>query len=188
MVQSGRTMAFISDNAFDSELQKMKGFLETIKRNQTIFANNFHTLPAKERARTLTQIQTDHKVIVAFLEKAKKVEIANSRTKFGLENIKNTFQTLLGQWRKIEKTLETFVTGSAPKEVRRQDPETRQAVEGYIAALKNMGQNPNNDMINEFKVRLQDAYTKAKEKSGGKDLAIHVVQDGSKIKVRMEPK
>ena len=191
-------MAFVSDNAIDSEIPKMKAFLENLKMRQTIFSNTFHMMPPKERARNLSQIQGDHKTLIVFLDGAKKLEIVNSGTKFGLENIKQSFQTLMTLWRRTEKSLETFV-GKAAKKEGQQDAseahqnhigqsESGQAVEKYVTALKNMGHAPSDDMVKEFKARLDDAYNKAKEKSGGKDLSIQIIQEGSKIKVRMEPK
>jgi hypothetical protein len=182
-------MAITSDNEVDRELAQMRLLAENLKRDQMIFSNNFASLPPKERALTIQRIQSGHKTLSTFLDKAKKSEVYNAGTRFALENIKQSLQTLSATWRKIEKNLDN-VGGAkgGPVEKSSKPDSMDSAVDSYAQALEGMGHQVSQEQLKEFRDRLSSAYQTAKEKAG-RDLDIKVVvQEGGKIKVRMEPK
>jgi hypothetical protein len=181
-------MAIKTDNVLDQELVQMKSLLERLKQSQKVFSVTFQNLPPKERAKQIKQIQSDHRAMTSWLEKAKKTETVNSGTRFGVENLRQSFQAQLTLWRKTEKTLENFSAGSGPKTAGQNHDETSRAVDAYVTTLRNVGHVPTPEMVNEFKTRLEAAYEKAKSQSGGRELSINIVQEGSKIKVKLEPK
>ncbi|MDZ4677313.1 MAG: hypothetical protein SGI74_07350 [Oligoflexia bacterium] len=180
-------MAVVSDNEIDRDIGKMKTFAAVLKKTLTIFSNNFKTLPPKERAQTIRHIQADQKTLLAFIEKSKTFEIHNAGTKFGLENLKQSLQTILTVWKKIEKNLENYGTAGGTVTSKNID-EADIAIESYAAVLKGLGHQATKEHLHEFKEKLSAAYKTAQEKSGGKELSIKIVQVDGKIKVRMEPK
>jgi hypothetical protein len=98
-------VAIISDNQIDHDLAKMKVFAENLKKSQTAFSHTYQNLPFKERARLIIQIQKDQSTLKQFVDSAKKAETFNSGTKFAIENLKLTYQTIMTLWRKVERQL-----------------------------------------------------------------------------------
>jgi hypothetical protein len=194
-------MADETEARIDLELVKIKDVLERLRKQQAAFGNCFRTLPPHDRAKMLRRIQNDQKTVYAFLSKTHGNEIKNTGTKFAIENTRASFSTLQSFWRKIEKELDTFSMGggdtkntgtsSGTGSIAALDAasgETDAAIDKYSDALRAMGQNPTQEHLAEFKTRLSEAYKTAQQKSGTKDLAIEVVREGEKIKVRMKPK
>jgi hypothetical protein len=191
----------LSDPKLEGEMKKMKEVLESLKRTQTIFMNTFSKMKPKERAVIVREIHSHHTTIGNFINSARKYDLRAPALKFGLENIKQKYQLLSNQWRRTEKLLESASGGGGRSEISvatgnltgvaldtpGHNP-TGQAVEKYVESLKTLGHDATTEMVDEFRNRLDAAYKTAKEKSGGRDLDIQVIQDGGKIKVRMEPK
>lgn len=192
----------LSDPKLENEMKKIKEILESLKRSQTIFMNTFSKMKPKERAVHVREINSNHTTISNFINGARKYDLRAPSLKFGLENIKQKYQLLSNQWRRTEKMLESAPSGGVSRPeisvvtgdltgVGRDMPNlspTGQAVEKYVESLKTLGHDATPEMVDEFRNRLDSAYKTAKEKSGGRDLDIHIIQDGGKIKVRMEPK
>jgi hypothetical protein len=190
-------MAEETEARIDLEMMKIKDVLERLRKQQAAFGNCFRTLRIHDRAKMLRKIQNDQKTISIFLSKANGAEIRSTGIKFALENVRASFSTLQSFWRKIEKELDTFSAGgtaSGTSPGKNLDTaanlagETDLAIGKYSETLRAMGQKPTDEHLTEFKLRLDDAYKKAQEKSGTKDLAIEIVREGEKIKVRMKPK
>jgi hypothetical protein len=153
--------------------------------------NTFLKMKPKERAEGVREIGASHTVISNFINSARKFDLRAPALKFGLENIKQKYQLLSNQWRRTQKLVESAGVGVSRPEIsvpNRPASPTGHAVEKYVESLKNLGHEATSEMVDEFKNRLDAAYKTAKEKSGGRDLDIHIIQDGGKIKVRMEPK
>lgn len=190
----------LSNPKLESEMKKIKEVLESLKRTQTIFMNTFSKMKPKERATIVREIHSNQTIISNFINSARKYDLRAPALKFGLENIKQKYQILSGQWRRTEKLLESASGGGSRSEISVatetmtegvHSPSfnpTGQAVEKYVESLKTLGHNATTEMVDEFRNRLDAAYKTAKEKSGGRDLNIQIVQEGGKIKVRMEPK
>ncbi len=184
----------LSDPKLEDEMKKMKEVLESLKRAQTIFMNTFTNMKPKERAVIVREINSDHTTISNFIIGARKYDLRSTALKFGLENIRQKYQLLSSQWRRTEKMLESASGGGMRPEVSVHGVSavpinpTGKAVEKYVESLKTLGHDATAEMVNEFRNRLDAAYKTAKEKSGGRDLDIQIIQDGGKIKVRMEPK
>jgi hypothetical protein len=193
----------LSDPKLEGEMKKMKEALESLKRTQTIFMNTFSKMKPKERAVIVREINSHHTIISNFINGARKHDLRAPALKFGLENIKQKYQLLTNQWRRTEKLLESASGGASRSEIsvatgnltgvaRDIDAPgfnpTGKAVEKYVESLKTLGHDATTEMVDEFRNRLDAAYKTAKEKSGGRDLDIQIIQDGGKIKVRMEPK
>ena len=98
-------MAFVSDNAFEIELNKVLGAAEVLKKDQTIFMSTHHTLPIKEKVLRIQKIQNEQRQIAAFIEKGKLQENYNSGIKFKYENLKQKYSSLMVLWRKIEGSI-----------------------------------------------------------------------------------
>lgn len=95
-------MAFVTDNAFEIELNKLLELAEVTKREQTILFSTFAQLPHKDKVAAIKKVTGAHKQIQKFIDKAKQQEIFNSGIKFKLENLKNKLALLYTVWRKIE--------------------------------------------------------------------------------------
>ena len=106
-MDKGRDMAIkiISDNQIDHELAQMKVFAESLKKNQSVFSHTYKIMTVKDRAAFLRQIKTDQTKLEVFIQKAKKTPSVNSGTKFAIENLIQTFQSLMSLWRKTERLL-----------------------------------------------------------------------------------
>src|SRR5258708_2214468 len=96
---------FVTDNAFEIELNKTLQFAETLKRDQTALMNTFMQLPQKEKVLTIQKIQNGHKQIAQFIEKAKQQELYNSGIKFKIENLKQKLSALQSLWKKVENKI-----------------------------------------------------------------------------------
>ena len=105
MDQGLDAVAFRSDNPFELELSKNLTFLQSLKKEVTVFMSNHKTLPIKDRVLAIQKIQRDFKTIQSFIEKSKSEEINNSGIKFRLEGLKNSLISLQVLWAKMEKTL-----------------------------------------------------------------------------------
>lgn len=97
---------FVTDNAFEIELNKMLTAIEELKKEQTAFMSTHHVLPVKEKVLKIQKIQADQKRIHSFIEKSKQEENFNSGIKFKYENLKAKFSSLMVLWRKIEASTE----------------------------------------------------------------------------------
>lgn len=191
-------MALISDNTLDAEITKMRALCEGLRVKQTVFSNTFRNLHPKERAKLVKEIQADHKILQTFITKAKATQTTNSGTKFAVETLKQSFQTTMTVWRKIEKSLEDFTSGntfSGTKPRIDMPPPTpasgdlvSSAVDLYKQTLQNLGHNISDEHLGEFKDKFIKSYEKAKEKAGDKELSVKIVEESGKIKIRVEPK
>jgi hypothetical protein len=178
------------DPKLEEDLKKTKNItLETLQVEK-IFLHTFATMRPKERAQTIQKIQTAHKKIEDFLASAKKYDLRAPALKFGMENIRQNFQLVMSLWRRISSLIDTTAgAGAAPKQAPHgAQSETNAAVQKYSEALKSLGRNATSKDLADFKSKIEQAYEKAKEKAGGRDLNVHIALDGDKIKVKMEPK
>lgn len=189
----------LSDPRLEGEMKSIKNLLESLKRDQTIFMNTFSKMKPSERVVAVKNINLNHTKITLFIENAKKYDLRATALKFGLENIRQKHQLLAAQWRRIEKQMESGAVGgpalkppvtspAPPSSSKNATSATSSAVEQYVQSLSKLGHKATPEMIGDFKTRIEAAYKVAKEKSGGREITIQVVQDSGKIKVRMEPK
>jgi hypothetical protein len=188
----------LANPKIEAEMSKVKEAIESVKKAQGVFTNTFPTMKPRQRAEMIRLIMGQHRMISDFIVAARKYDLRAPALKFGLENIKQKYQMLMTLWRRTEKMMDKGGPGSggggsisSTEKMEGLEPigsPTRQAVEDYANALQTMGHTPTKEMINEFRDRLDSAYQKAKDKSGGRDLAVRVVNEGGKIKVKMEPK
>ncbi len=185
-------MALISDSSMEIEIIKMKKIMSRLRQAMTSFSGGIKNMPSPERARVIQKIQTDQNILAAFIETTKNLDVVNSGVNYALENLQSTFISLMAQWKKLQKQLDSYTgpqsyaSESSGPHNRSNLSKTEAATRSYMTALKDLGHSPTKEQAEEFKIRLDVAYKKAQEKSGGKDLEIEVIQEDGKIKVRMK--
>jgi hypothetical protein len=184
-------MVITPDNEISIELGVLKNSMLQLVQYQRTFANTFQTLRPKDRAQMITKIESDQKKIAQFVEKAKASDVINSGTKFSLENLRQSLMTAKVQWKKTLALLENVRPGGhmlQKEPPNSQAGDTDFAIKEYEKTLKSLGHEVTKEHLKEFKTNLDSAFHKACEMSGGKPLAIQVVAESGKIKVRMIPK
>ncbi len=99
-------MATNTDSALDVELANMKRKIEEIKKLQIILGNTFQTIPPKEKAKLIQQIDSTTRAVAQFIVQIKINEVFNSGTKFSIENLKQSLNMAQNQWKVILRKLE----------------------------------------------------------------------------------
>jgi hypothetical protein len=94
-----------SDNPLDGEIKRMKSSLGQLEQKVNRFMNTFTGLPAKERALLLNEIQVSFRQIGVFIDSFPLATQFNAGTRFSFDNLKQSFGTLVGRWRKFEATM-----------------------------------------------------------------------------------
>jgi hypothetical protein len=173
--------AIISDNEIDHELAKMKVFAESLKKTISIFSNNHKNLPPRERALTIQKIHNDQKTLAAFVDKAKSTETFNAGTKYGIENLKQTYLSIVTLWKKTEKILESAGAGGGRNPL---SSNVNLAISNYTKALESLGKTVDKKSLDEFKSKLSSAVDQAQNKLGKTPQIDVSIQDG-KIKVKL---
>lgn len=89
----------------DIEITDKKGEFTRLRHQvQTVIAN-FNSMPAKERARNISEIQRGLESFQRFFDKIKTLNIQNTGTRYAAETLKQSFFSLSGQWRKFDSSL-----------------------------------------------------------------------------------
>ncbi|MBK9293675.1 MAG: hypothetical protein IPM57_04400 [Oligoflexia bacterium] len=96
-------MAFVTDNAFEIELNKMIALADAIKREENVLMSTFSQMPQKDKVQHILKITNSIKQIQSFLSKSKTDQIFNSGIKFKIENLKSRLFLIQTMWKKIEQ-------------------------------------------------------------------------------------
>jgi hypothetical protein len=94
-----------SDNKLDQDIAKNKMLMDRLTLDVQKFINNHDSLPAKDRALALKNIQRGFRELEGFLSKSHAASITAAAQKFSLENLKSSYASLTGRWIRFEKSL-----------------------------------------------------------------------------------
>jgi hypothetical protein len=89
----------------DIELNGKKSELAKLRHQIQTLSANFNTMPPKERARNISEIQKAIEGFQRFFDKIKTLNIQNTGTRFAADTLKQSFFSVQGQWRKFELSL-----------------------------------------------------------------------------------
>ncbi|MEQ1876979.1 MAG: hypothetical protein ABL958_10065 [Bdellovibrionia bacterium] len=89
----------------DIELITKKAVLQKLQIQVRTVITNFWSMPTKERARHLNEIQKSLESFQRFFDKLKSANIQNTGTRFVADNLRQSFNSLQAQWRKFETSL-----------------------------------------------------------------------------------
>lgn len=95
----------------EHEVNSQKAALQRLQVQIRATIAGFPTMPPKERAKNLSEIQKSIENMSRFFDKIKSSTVQNTGTRFAIENLKQSFFTVRTHWRKFEISLSSTRVG-----------------------------------------------------------------------------
>lgn len=96
-------MKIKSDNQFEQEIQRQKATLDRLAIETQKFMATFKTLPPREKASALQNIQRSFQTIGAFINQPHAAQVTSGGIRFQMDNLRSSYSSLYGKWIKFEK-------------------------------------------------------------------------------------
>jgi len=96
-------MKIKSDNQFEQEIQRQKALLDRLAIEAQKFMATFKTLPPREKASALHNIQRSFQTIGTFINQPHGAQVTSGGIRFQMDNLRSSYSSLHGKWIKFEK-------------------------------------------------------------------------------------